>query len=390
MVFKTLSLHLVLFGYVFSKVEWYIQSPKVVLGGNVTLFCNTSLVKYACEDCPASWFGGKNLTLLSIDRFTASDSKYSLTKATDGFGITIKNLSETDLHVPYICSFGFHSFEGNLTLDDRFEYQPSKAKIDTTHQITDKSMLNFYVNIEKVHPVPFCTAMFNHENVTSGLKPTIRRNGPFYRASYHLELDIKNHLCKGRLQMHCSIGSNNLRLIDTYINYTCYDDKIKEETTERDDNLVLLVLLLLVLFAVCYFCYNIKQVKYRILKFKLLVQSVCIGEETEEKTVYLDRSCNLPSVEETKLTKNFEHIDGKKKLNFADEAEDQCSDLEIKTHIDETTFNRNNSEIINLCENRQNLLGTTSNDTQQSKHLGDSISYDVTHGIGTTERYTTF
>ncbi|CAC5381152.1 unnamed protein product [Mytilus coruscus] len=142
-----------------------------------------------------------------------------------------------------------------------------------------------------------------------------------------------------------------------------------EETTERDDKLVLLVLLLLVLFPLCYFCYTIKWVRYRILKFKLLVQSVCIGEETEEK--------NLPSVEETKLTKNFKHIDGKKKLNFADEAEDQSSDLEKETHIDETTFNRNNSEIINLCENRQNLLGTTCNDTQQSKHLGDSISYSI-------------
>ncbi|CAC5370037.1 unnamed protein product [Mytilus coruscus] len=110
----------------------------------------------------------------------------------------------------------------NITCPIKKKDQPLKDKINKIHQITDKSMLNFYVNIEKVHPVPFCTAMFNHENVTSGLKPTIRRNRSFYRAIFQLEFDIKDHLCKGRLQIHCSIGSNNSRLIDTYISYTCH------------------------------------------------------------------------------------------------------------------------------------------------------------------------
>lgn len=364
MVSKSLVLLLILFRTVFSNVYWYIKSSKIELGGNVTLFCNTSDVIDSCKGCPANWFGGKNRSLLAFGRFTASNSKYFTTTATDGFGIIIKNLSETDLNVPYICSFGFYSFERNLTLDDRFEYQPSNDKIDTRHQITDKSMLNFHAIMEKVHPVPLCTAMFNHENVTSGLKPTIGRNGPFYRASYHLEVDIKNHSCKGRLQMRCRIGLSSSRLIDTYINYMCNDGKLTEETIGRDGIVVLSVLLASIVITLCCIWYNFKLIKHRISKFKRHVQSACLKRETEEKVVYVEGSGILLKAEEMKPTKNLKNIDGKK-IKFADEAEDSSSDIEINTRIGETILLRNNSEIDNFCENGQNHLGTSCNDTQK-------------------------
>lgn len=106
---------------VFITVYWYVQSPKIVFGGRVTLFCNTSTVQNSCKGCPTSWFGGENFKVLSYNGFTASSSKYSLTAAADGFGITIQDFTEKDLNYPYKCSYGFHSFAKNLSLDKNYE-----------------------------------------------------------------------------------------------------------------------------------------------------------------------------------------------------------------------------------------------------------------------------
>lgn len=105
----------------FFSVRWNIQSPKIVFGGNVTLFCNTSTEDNVCKGCPTSWFGGENSDVLSYNGFTSSNSKYDSITTKDGFGITIKNLTETDLHYPYTCSYGFMSFVNNITLDETYE-----------------------------------------------------------------------------------------------------------------------------------------------------------------------------------------------------------------------------------------------------------------------------
>lgn len=107
--------------FVFISVRWNIQSPKIVFGGNVTLFCNTSTENNVCKGCPTSWFGGENSDVLSYNGFTSSNSKYDSVTTNDGFGITIKNLTETDLQYPYTCSYGFMSFVSNITLDETYE-----------------------------------------------------------------------------------------------------------------------------------------------------------------------------------------------------------------------------------------------------------------------------
>lgn len=244
-----------LVGPVCATVRWDIKSPKIVFGGNVTLFCNTSAVDNACKGCPTSWFGGKNSDVLSYNGFPSSNSKYASTTAKDGFGITIKNLTEKDLHYPYTCSYGFISFVNNITLDETYEYRPSKDEIQMKHDLSRRSMLYMYVDIEKVHPVPRCLVTFDQDNITSKLmKTTTKKIGLFYRVSWYLYYDIKQYSCKGRLHMKCSIGLIHLRVIDVYINYTCQGDVITKKLTQEDTEFILVLSLLFLAFLL--FCFG--------------------------------------------------------------------------------------------------------------------------------------
>ncbi|VDH97757.1 Hypothetical predicted protein [Mytilus galloprovincialis] len=271
-VYEVVVFFLFSLGPVCSKVNWYVQSPKIVLGGHVTLFCNTSTVQNSCKGCPTSWFGGENFKVLSYNGFTASSSKYLLTTSADGFGIIIKDFTEKDLEYPYKCSFGFHSFANNLTLDKNYEYQPSNDEIKTKHA-THNSVLYVEIQLHKAHPEPNCTAIIDKKDISSELINSSRKIGLFYSVKLRLYINIKEHSCKGRLQILCRVGAKEIRVSDHNINHTCQDVLITTKGFEMETYPVILILLSLLLVLLLPFIYCLKVKDTRDITLKLCMQS---------------------------------------------------------------------------------------------------------------------
>lgn len=364
-VYEVVILFLFSLGPVSSMVNWYVQSPKIVFGGHVTLFCNTSTVRNSCKGCPTSWFGGENFKVLSYNGFTASSSKYSLTTAADGFGITIKDFTEKDLIYPYKCSYGFHSFVKHLTLDKNYEYQPSKDEIKTKHS-TYNSMLYVEVHLKKAHPEPNCTAIFNKKDITSELNNSSRQIGLFYSVKLRLNITIKGYSCKGRLQMLCRIGSKNLRVFDNYVNYTCHDVLITMKEMKKYPVILILLPLLLVLLLPCVCCLRVKDMRDNILR-----QCIQGGNRFEDNNPHSNDTLYLGAAAATKSTMCHTKIKKFQIEKLTDKLEDHGLIFSRGNNILETKDNRINSTINNSDEYYQMLETTdiTDSKTQRSKHF---------------------
>jgi hypothetical protein len=87
-----------------GQLQWVVKEKVTAYGQNLILFCPV----VNCCSKPAGWSVGSKAIILDAKTF-ANDPKvkYHGTYNTDGFGVVIRNLSEADLNVIYLCVYGF-------------------------------------------------------------------------------------------------------------------------------------------------------------------------------------------------------------------------------------------------------------------------------------------
>ena len=91
-----------------GELQWVVTEKISSYGQSLTLFC--SVDNCCTSNKTAGWSKGSTPDTIFIDIIKYSDNpnlKYGKTYNESGFGLVIRNLSETDLNKTYECAYGF-------------------------------------------------------------------------------------------------------------------------------------------------------------------------------------------------------------------------------------------------------------------------------------------
>ncbi|CAC5382936.1 unnamed protein product [Mytilus coruscus] len=132
------------------------------------------------------------------------------------YNLTVKHFNSTDVNQVYKCDFGFHSYSGNLLLNENdFISEPSVKNMNNFS--LDNRKLNGIVMIYNGYPKPFCSGKFEGEEISKFMNISIKNISIFYETK--IELDYITDICRGTVNVTRTYG--NHKVLITQLIHAC-------------------------------------------------------------------------------------------------------------------------------------------------------------------------
>ncbi|VDI04530.1 Hypothetical predicted protein [Mytilus galloprovincialis] len=128
----------------------------IIIGGNCTLFCNTTRIRVA--ETKVTWM--KNSDVIVHHGLVFYPSKYTAFSSVDGCSVTIINAGAEDFNVSYTCISDVFSYESVLELNDtNYIVLPDEKNTAVKRYLRE----NIWVNIswQHIYPIPKCELLNN-------------------------------------------------------------------------------------------------------------------------------------------------------------------------------------------------------------------------------------
>ncbi|CAC5378128.1 unnamed protein product [Mytilus coruscus] len=161
------------------------------------------------------WFGGPDQKILSVDGVSFDPSKYLSEINYNGFSVIIKHFSIEDMNHEYRCSYGFDEYSNSLSIDDNYESNPTNQKQELNYTLR-YGILNVYILMKKVHPIPSCSICLKDTYLLSTLPSKVKKDELFYNVEFNTSHKVEHPGC-GAFKVLCIVGSTKYILIDTHI-----------------------------------------------------------------------------------------------------------------------------------------------------------------------------
>ncbi|XP_052074610.1 uncharacterized protein LOC127712269 isoform X7 [Mytilus californianus] len=237
-------------------IQWKLMTKPVYFGRNVILEC---IIQTEDKSAPMLWTKLPSGKTLAYNKNSRDNDKYAVTveyhERKMVYNLTIKHFNSTDVNQVYKCDFGFHSYSGNLLLNENdFISEPSVRNMKNFS--LDNRKLNGIVMIYNGYPKPFCSGKFEGEDISKFMNISIKNISIFYETK--IELDYITDMCTGTVNVTCSYGNHTV-LITQLIN-ACSDSPESNHTTVQ---IMLTTLAGMMLVGVCLSVYLYRKCKQR-------------------------------------------------------------------------------------------------------------------------------
>ncbi|CAG2252688.1 unnamed protein product [Mytilus edulis] len=230
-----------------TSASWNLTTLPVSFGKDVILWCSIGEKKennFSKQQTDLrQWTGGQQYDLLCMDNKCLNPSKYEMLTRNNSqdFGLLIHNLSESDLDCQYTCSCGFSDFTKNLSVEPKHVMSlPANQTTITNGKNINNGNLKIEIMLDKVNPVPHCSALFKGQFINE-TTVTVMRWYTYHndvRVIYNFPVDDIG--CEGRLQILCTL---------VYRNVTIFDEDI--DMCQKEEASMLIMTLLAIGFSGC-------------------------------------------------------------------------------------------------------------------------------------------
>ncbi|CAC5358913.1 HARBI1 [Mytilus coruscus] len=192
------------------------MTKPVYFGKSVVLECS---IQTEDKSAPMLWTklpNGKTLACnqksRDIDKYAVSVEYYERKMV---YNLILKHFNSTDVNRVYKCDFGFHSYAGNLLLNENdFIYEPSVKNMKNFS--LDNRKLNGIVMIYNGYPKPLCSGKFEGEEISKFINICNKNISIFYETK--IELEYITDMCSGTVNVTCNYGNHTVlitQLVDT-------------------------------------------------------------------------------------------------------------------------------------------------------------------------------
>ncbi|CAG2231234.1 unnamed protein product [Mytilus edulis] len=196
-----------------SKIYWKDTDYPVILGSNVTLFCNTSAV----GTHKTTWMRESDVILHQGLSFYPD--KYTEKEVTDGFNLIIVNSTIKDFNSSYTCLSDVHSYS-NLLMINTTNFISLPQHTDIVWTILDRQIF-VQINLKRVFPVPNCTVIINGMKLSTMQQHSFSIKDVFYHGTLNITSRTQNKMCERNLTVLCDFGSSYTDVIATCILQNC-------------------------------------------------------------------------------------------------------------------------------------------------------------------------
>ncbi|XP_071181226.1 uncharacterized protein [Mytilus edulis] len=208
-------------------IQWKLMTKPVYFGRSVILEC---IIHTEDKSAPMLWTKLPNGKTLAVNKISRYNEKYAVTveyhETKMIYNLTIKHFNSSDVNQMYKCDFGFHSYSGNLMLNENdFISEPSVEHMKN-FSLYDRK-LNGIVMVYNSYPKPMCSGKFEGEEISQFMKISIKNISIFYETK--IELDYKTDLCTGTVNVTCSYGNHTVLI--TQLVDACTDSSETSNTT---------------------------------------------------------------------------------------------------------------------------------------------------------------
>lgn len=184
-------------------VTWEFEPDIIRLGGTMTLICTIDNLMTINKGLIRQWSKGSELICFNGHPI---DSKKYIEIVTDGnqFKLQINNLTESDLNDKYKCRYSFETQTKDVNLSEiNFEYPPTNETKAMIHTNALNRTLVIHLHLEKVFPMPNCTAIIEDKHLSFEVMESIR-----YDFFYDIQLEHRSaHIlkCNQNVEVSCML-----------------------------------------------------------------------------------------------------------------------------------------------------------------------------------------
>ncbi|VDI25399.1 Hypothetical predicted protein [Mytilus galloprovincialis] len=207
-----------------TSASWNLTTLPVSFGKDVILWCSVGEKKenkFSKQGTDLQqWTGGQQYDLLCMDNKCLNPSKYEMLTRNNSqdFGLLIHNLSESDLDCQYTCSCGFSDFTKNLSVEPKHVMSlPANETTTTYGKNINSGKMEIEIVLEKVNPVPVCSALFKGLFINETTVAVIKWYTYYNDVKVIYNFPVDSIGCEGRLQILCTFVYRNVTIFDEYI-----------------------------------------------------------------------------------------------------------------------------------------------------------------------------
>ncbi|XP_076108052.1 uncharacterized protein LOC143076224 isoform X2 [Mytilus galloprovincialis] len=206
-----------------SKVTCGIDANSVIIGKDVSVFCEKNSTSQCVGNDTRTWMGGHKLKSpdLLISQGFRSENASRFTEevvSCQKVRLVIANFSENDLNQQISCTLGFQECRLNVSLSSaNFEYHPKINDTKTDLNISSTA-LSLAIGIEHVYPVPNCSIIYGEKHLENLATVRINQSGMFYSAEVKLEYKSVKKKCPITANVICQFGGTRVTIISSNFN----------------------------------------------------------------------------------------------------------------------------------------------------------------------------
>ncbi|CAC5408110.1 unnamed protein product [Mytilus coruscus] len=196
-----------------SKIYWKEIDYPIILGRNVTLFCNTSAVGTR----KTTWM--KESDVILHQGLSFYPDKYTGKEVTDGSTLTIVDTTITDFNISYTCLSDVHSYDNVLTINTT-NFISIPQYTDTIWTILDQQVF-VQINLTSVFPVPNCSVNINDIILLTIQQQSFHILDLFYHGTLNITSRTQEKICERNLTVVCDFGFSYSDVIATKVLQNC-------------------------------------------------------------------------------------------------------------------------------------------------------------------------
>ncbi|CAC5373456.1 unnamed protein product [Mytilus coruscus] len=137
-----------------EKLFWTVHQLPIMIGGNVTLFCDTTSIR----ETKVTWM--KRSDVIVHHGFVFYSSKYTEYSLNNGSFLKIMNTGVDDINVSYTCISDVFSFDAVLKLNEsNYIVLPNQQRTHITWSLKENTGVN--ITFQYIYPMPKCELLHN-------------------------------------------------------------------------------------------------------------------------------------------------------------------------------------------------------------------------------------